>query len=152
MSRSLGSERAHFGGEGGLVTETSLGRTRYFWWCAYRYCDWEMGGKNFQNNKTRIHLSGDPKLRNGLVSRVCLAAPSTAKNQGNLMYHWQVYEKTTRRSRGFLNLHSHAFCRQKSVRGCRCRTFGRRKWMGASSHHQRSVVAIEWLCSHDKAP
>ena len=79
MPRSLGPERAHFGGEGGLVTETSLGRTRYFWRCAY--CNWEMGGKNFQNNKARIHLSGDPKLRNGLVSSVCTAAPDNIKQQ-----------------------------------------------------------------------
>lgn len=79
MPRSLGPERAHFGGEGGLVSETSLGRTRYFWRCAY--CNWEMGGKNFQNNKARIHLSGDTNLRNGLVSRVCLTAPDHVKQQ-----------------------------------------------------------------------
>ena len=79
MPRSLGPERAHFGGEGGLISETSLGRTRYFWRCAY--CNWEMGGKNFQNNKARIHLSGDPNLRNGLVSRVCHSAPNNIKQQ-----------------------------------------------------------------------
>ena len=79
MPREVGPERAHFGGELGLITETSLGRTRFFWRCSY--CSWEMGGKNFQNNKARIHLSGDMNLRSGLLSQVCSAAPDNIKQQ-----------------------------------------------------------------------
>ena len=72
MPREVGPEKRHFGGEDGLITETTGGRTRHFWRCAF--CNWEMGGKNFQNNKARIHLSG-------LVSIVCNAAPDNIKEK-----------------------------------------------------------------------
>ena len=79
MPREVGPEKRHFGGEQGLITESTGGRTRHFWRCAF--CNWEMGGKNFQNNKARIHLSGDHNLRNGLVSIVCNAAPDNIKEK-----------------------------------------------------------------------
>lgn len=79
MPREVGPERNHFGGEGGLVTVTHLGRTRYFWRCDY--CNWQMGGKHFQNGKARIHLSGDASLRNGMISTVCHAAPDNVKKK-----------------------------------------------------------------------
>ena len=77
MPRELAPERQHFGGPDGLISETRLGKTRFFWRCIH--CSWEMGGRNFQNNKARIHLSGDPTLRSGLVSRVCTVAPENVK-------------------------------------------------------------------------
>lgn len=79
MPRAPGPERAHFGGEGGVFSETFNGKTRYFWRC--QYCHWELGGKNFQNSKARIHLSGDPSLRNGMISKVCERAPDTVKEK-----------------------------------------------------------------------
>ena len=79
MPRVLAPEREHFGGEDGLFSESCNGRTRHFWRC--KYCNWEMGGKNFQNNKARIHLSGDPLLRNGMISRVCERAPDDVKQK-----------------------------------------------------------------------
>ena len=79
MPREIGPERAHFGGEGGLVTETSLGKTKCFWRC--QYCHWTMGGKNFQNAKARIHLSSDQSLRNGMVAQICTAAPPEVMQQ-----------------------------------------------------------------------
>ena len=79
MPREIGPERTHFGGEGGLVTETHLGRTRHFWRCMY--CNWQVGGKNFQNGKARIHLSGDPSLRNGMIATVCPNAPDEVKRE-----------------------------------------------------------------------
>ena len=79
MPREVGPEKRPFGGEDGLITESTGGRTRHFWRCAF--CNWEMGGKNFQNNKARIHLSGDHNLRNGLVSIVCNGAPDNIKEK-----------------------------------------------------------------------
>ena len=83
MPQRAGPERAHFGGVDGLVKETSNDGTRCFWRCMH--CDWEMGGKTFQNAKARIHLSGDPSLRNGMISRVCTAAPEEVKNKFKLL-------------------------------------------------------------------
>ena len=71
-----GQERRHFGD---LVTEISNGRSKYFWRC--QYCNWQMGGKNFQNNKARVHLSGNPDLKCGLISRVCDKAPEDVMNK-----------------------------------------------------------------------
>lgn len=80
MPREIGQEKTHFGGRDGLITETTGGgHKRNFWRC--EFCSWELGGKNFQNNKARIHLSGDHNLRNGLVSRVCTAAPDDVKQK-----------------------------------------------------------------------
>ena len=71
-----GPEREHFDG---LFSETcnTSGKTRHFWRC--KFCSWELGGKNFQNNKARVHLSGDPDLRNGLISRVCARTTDIVK-------------------------------------------------------------------------
>ena len=45
MPREPGPERAHFGGEDGLITEiTTGGRRKYFWRCMY--CSFIIGGKN----------------------------------------------------------------------------------------------------------
>ena len=77
MPRNVAPEREHFGGADGLISETINGKSRYFWRCMH--CNWELGGRNFQNNKARIHLSGDPTLRSGLVSRICHAAPDNIK-------------------------------------------------------------------------
>ena len=40
-----------------------------------------MGGKNFQNQKARIHLSGDHSLRNGMVAQLCTKASPEVMNQ-----------------------------------------------------------------------
>ena len=74
MVRVRGPERNHFGGEGGLISKTQDGVQTYYWECMH--CGWKVGGKNFQNNKARIHLSGDPALRNGLITDVCTKAPA----------------------------------------------------------------------------
>ena len=77
MPRKLGPERAHFNGP---IKETqSSGTSRYFWRC--KYCAYEIGGQVFQNRKARIHLSGDLKLRNGIVANVCQRAPDEIKEQ-----------------------------------------------------------------------
>ena len=70
MSRELGPERSHFGGENGLITETQGdGRPKYYWRC--QHCGFLLGGKVFPNAKARIHLSGNKDLRNGIISKVC---------------------------------------------------------------------------------
>ena len=74
MPRELGPERAHFGGSDGLITIDQKGKTSYVWKCIH--CGWHLGGKNFQNMKARVHLSGDPSLRNGLINQVCTGAPA----------------------------------------------------------------------------
>ena len=80
MSREVGSERAHFGGQNGVICETSNGRERYsFWRCMH--CDFQVGGRTFHNQKARIHLSGDKSLRNGLITTVCTGAPEEVKRQ-----------------------------------------------------------------------
>ena len=79
MPRKIGPERTYFGGEGGLVTETHLGRTKYYWRC--QFCNFTLGGKNFANAKARIHLSGDNALRTGLISAVCPNAPDDVKKK-----------------------------------------------------------------------
>ena len=80
MSRRSGSERAHFGGELGLVTETSAnGSPKYFWRCVH--CNMHLGGKIFPNAKARIHLSGDSNLRNGMISQVCTRAPEDVQKK-----------------------------------------------------------------------
>ena len=42
---------------------------------------YEIGGQTFQNMKARIHLSGDLKLRNGIVANVCEQAPEEIQEQ-----------------------------------------------------------------------
>ena len=101
MPREVGQEKRHFGGKDGLITETTGGKTRNFWRC--EFCSWELGGKNFQNNKARIHLSGDHSLRNGLVSRVCIAAPDDIKQKFSALERVSRENKLNRkakRSRG----------------------------------------------------
>ena len=81
MPRKIGPERAHFGG---LVTEThDNGTRRYYWRC--NYCPFQLGGQVFQNRKARIHLSGDTKLRNGIVATVCQTAPKAVKEEFTLL-------------------------------------------------------------------
>ena len=79
MPKKLGPERAHFGGEHGLITETSGDTTKYYWRC--EFCNWEMGGKCFGNEKARIHLSGDVNLKNGQIANLCEKAPEHVKKQ-----------------------------------------------------------------------
>ena len=80
MPRKSGPERAHFGGELGLVTETtSNGNTKHFWRCSH--CNWQLGGKISPNSKARIHLSGDTSLRNGMISQVCTRAPEDVQKK-----------------------------------------------------------------------
>ena len=94
MPRLVGEERKHFGGEDGLYTEIAHGKPRYFWRC--KFCNWELGGKNFQNDKARIHLSGDPSLRNGLISVVCPRAPDEVKRRFTLLEQSKRMEKDQR--------------------------------------------------------
>jgi len=77
MPRKLGPERSHF--DGPIQETQSNGSSRYFWRC--NYCKYEIGGQTFQNRKARIHLSGDLKLRNGIVANVCERAPEEIKEQ-----------------------------------------------------------------------
>ena len=74
MPKKIGPERAHFGGELGLITETrENGRPRYYWRCVH--CNYHLGGKVFPNVRARIHLSGDTSLRSGVIAQVCTRAP-----------------------------------------------------------------------------
>ena len=80
MPKNVGPERAHFGGEFGLITETRQdGSAKYFWRCVH--CNFCIGGKIFANVKARIHLSGDPKLRSGIISQVCTRAPEEVQKK-----------------------------------------------------------------------
>ena len=79
MPKKAGPERSHFGGETGLIMEEVGGIKRYFWRC--KYCGWCIGGKTFANQKARIHLAGEPTLKNGLVSQLCPSAPETIRKQ-----------------------------------------------------------------------
>ena len=80
MPKKIGPERAHFGGELGLITETrENGRPRYFWRCVH--CNYHLGGKVFPNLKARIHLSGDASLRSGIISQVCTRAPEEVQQK-----------------------------------------------------------------------
>ena len=72
-----GPEWDYFGGTDGVIVETIHGKSKYFWECMF--CQVRLGGKVFPNRRARIHLSGDPTLRNGIVSRVCTAAPIDVK-------------------------------------------------------------------------
>ena len=65
------------------------GKTKYFWECIF--CKVRLGGKIFPNRRARIHLSGDPALRCGIVARVCTAAPVDVK----AMFSALVVEKRT---------------------------------------------------------
>ena len=77
MPRKLGPERAHFDGP---IKETHAnGTSRNYWRC--NYCLFEIGGKCFQNQKARIHLSDNVTLRNGVVAKICTAAPEHVKEQ-----------------------------------------------------------------------
>ena len=91
MSRQVGPERAHFGGKDGLITETTHGKIRHFWRCMH--CGYEMGGLTFQNGKARIHLSGDPSLRNGTIANLCNKAPDEVRQQFSLLERQKRLEK-----------------------------------------------------------
>ena len=94
MPRTIGPERDHFGGEDGLCTEICNGQYNYYWKCMH--CSFRLGGKNFPNAKERIHLSGDPSLRNGLISIVCSNAPDAVKTQFGLLVRTKRLEKEHR--------------------------------------------------------
>ena len=94
MPRTIGPERDHFGGEDGLCTEICNGQYNYYWKCMH--CSFRLGGKNFPNAKARIHLSGDPSLRNGLISIVCSNAPDAVKTQFGLLVRTKRLEKEHR--------------------------------------------------------
>ena len=79
MGRTLGPERAHFGGEDGLITLDQNGKLSHYWRC--NFCGFSLGGKVFPNSKARIHLSGDESLRSGLISKICSRAPDKIKKQ-----------------------------------------------------------------------
>ena len=80
MPKNVGPERAHFGGEYGLITEQKEnGKPKYFWRCSH--CNLRIGDKIFPNHKARIHLSGDVSLRNGVISQVCTRAPEEVQKQ-----------------------------------------------------------------------
>ena len=79
MPRSVGPERAHFGGINGVVCVQRGDTITHYWECIY--CNWRLGGKNFQNQKARVHLSGDNSLRSGLITEVCKKAPSDIQEQ-----------------------------------------------------------------------
>ena len=79
MPRGIGPERIHFGGEDGVVVQIKNGKTSYYWECMH--CQWRMGGKVFQNAKARIHLSGDVRLRTGIINTVCKNAPKEVMEQ-----------------------------------------------------------------------
>ena len=77
--RRLGPERAHFGGEDGLITRIQRGKPTYSWAC--NFCNFEIGGQCFPNHKARIHLSGNTELRDGTISTICAMAPEKVKKQ-----------------------------------------------------------------------
>ena len=79
MGRTLGPERAHFGGEDGLIIRKKRGKISYSWACAF--CKFEIGGQCFPNRKARIHLSGNSELRDGSISQLCSKAPDVIKKQ-----------------------------------------------------------------------
>ena len=91
MPHNVGPEREHFGGVDGLISETQNGTTTYSWKC--RFCGWKLGGKNFQNIKARIHLSGDSSLRNGLITKVCDKAPAAIMKQFTILEQFKRDEK-----------------------------------------------------------
>lgn len=97
MSKKLGPERAHFGGEFGLITETREdGRARYYWRCSH--CNFHIGGKVFPNVKARIHLSGDPSLRSGIIANVCTKAPEEVQKKFRAIIAKKAEEKAQRLS------------------------------------------------------
>ncbi len=94
MPKQLGPERSHFGGEHGLITEIVGGTTKYFWRC--EFCNWVLGGKCFANAKARIHLSGDPQLKNGQVANLCTKAPDDVKEKFAKLERQKRMEKQQR--------------------------------------------------------
>ena len=101
MGREKGPEREHFGGDDGLFTETTGGdKIRYFWRC--EFCNWELGGQNFQNSKARVHLSGADELRNGMISNLCVEAPPEVREKFKaleLAKRKEAKEKKSKRKR-----------------------------------------------------
>jgi len=100
MPKEKGPEWEFFGGEDGLITELTAGNVRHFWAC--QFCGLRLGGKVFPNRRAHIHLSGDPALRNGIVARVCDAAPADVKARFSLLVltkRRQKDEETQKRKR-----------------------------------------------------
>ena len=72
MPRSTCPSKQHFR----LVTTTVEEKTNFHWECTHQGCGFKIKGKNYRAAYGRIHLSGDNKLRSGLVSIVCEKAPT----------------------------------------------------------------------------
>ena len=97
MPKKLGPERAHFGGEFGLITESRQdGSAKYYWRCVH--CNFHIGGKIFANVKARIHLSGDPGLRSGIISQVCTRAPEEVQKKFRAIVARKAEQKAQRLS------------------------------------------------------
>ena len=79
MTAPIGPERAHFGGVDGAICVTRGSKTTWYWECIHY--KWRIGGKDFQNSKDRVHLSGNVTLRSGLISQLCDKAPEHVKEQ-----------------------------------------------------------------------
>ena len=92
MPKEKGPEWEFFGGEDGLITEVTAGNVRHFWQC--QFCGERLGGKIFPNRRARIHLSGDPALRNGIVAKVCHAAPADVKARFSVLVLTKRQKKT----------------------------------------------------------
>lgn len=92
MPRKSGPERAHFGGEHGLISETQNGEVTYYWKCMY--CGWKVGGKSFQNKKARVHLSGDATLKTGLITDLCTKAPNIVNEKFALLERQKRLEQS----------------------------------------------------------
>ena len=92
MPREVGPERAHFGGETGMITETQNGVVPHYWKCMY--CGWKVGGASFQNQKARVHLSGDVKLKTGLIMDICEQAPLEVQEEFALLERQKRLEKS----------------------------------------------------------
>ena len=115
MPKQLGPERSHFGGEHGLITAIIGGTAKYYWRC--EFCNWELGGKCFVNAKARIHLSGDPQLKNGQVVNLCTKAPDEIKQKFAKLERQKRQDKQQRemtRKRGLELMQSPVNKRRKS--------------------------------------
>ena len=115
MPKKLGPERSHFGGEHGLITEINGGTAKYYWRC--EFCNWQLGGKSFANAKARIHLSGDPQLKNGQVANLCTKAPDDIQEKFAKLERQKRLDRQQReitRKRGLELMQSPASKRRKS--------------------------------------
>ena len=54
------------------------------------------GGGDFQNEKPRVHLSGDNSLRTGLMTEVCTKAPKSINRQFTLLERSKLQARDAR--------------------------------------------------------